>query len=184
MNLLGQRIQATGWSLRAAIIVYVVAIVASLLIFEHAQAADGDFIILREVPARTAYRPGPAPGPVRAKTNINHEVATTSGLAVNGSGGVVARELTDGQAASIVSGHSGPGGVNNFLTDGLAATGARDGAMANARSAGRTPYSAVNSMLTGAPGGGGGVAGAVGGAVGATTGELSSILKGTAFTVR
>lgn len=179
MNVLNQRF-GLPWSLTQAMVLSVTALFAMLFPLGALRAEDGDFIILREVPPRTAHRPGVVPGPVRAKISVSSEAAAPHPTSMGqDTGGFAARELTDGQSALVVSGRAGPGASQSVWLDGLNATGTRDGVMAHARPGGPTPYSAVHSLLTGAPGGRG-VAGAVGGA----TGELAVVLNRMAVPAR
>jgi len=165
-----------------ALVIYVLAGLAPAILAKEASAADGDIIILREVPPRTAYRPGPGELPIRAMANPGADTkAAVRGLTQ--SGAWVGRELTNKDIASVVTGQGVIGGPDPMGLD-LITNGVRTGAMSGARSTGRTPYSSVGSMLTGAPGGGGGVAGAVNGAVGSATSELTSVLKRAPFGVR
>jgi len=184
MNLLAQRIHGSRRPLAVALVIYIVAGLTSAIPANEASAADGDIIILREVPARTAYRPGPGDLPIRAKANPGADAKAVALGAPMQSGGWVGRELTNKDIASVVTGHGSVGSVGATDPNSLMTNGVRDGAMSGARSAGRTPYSSVGSMLTGAPGGGGGVGGAVRGAVGPATSELTNILKGTNFGAR
>lgn len=184
MSMRGQRTHRSHWPFAASLVVYALAGVGLAMPHKHARADGGDIIILREVPARTAYRPDPGELPIRAKANPGADAkAAALGMPMQ-SGSWVGRELTNDDIASVVTGQGSVGGTGPLGLNGLMTNGARDGAMSGARSAGRTPYSSVGSMLTGAPGGGGGVTGAVGGAVGSATGELTNVLKGTNFGLR
>jgi len=184
MNMSAQRIHRTRRPIAAALVISVLAGAGLATPVTEARAADGNIIILREVPARTAFRPGPGELPIRAEANPGADAKAAALGAPMQSGGWVGRELTNKDIASVVTGQGGVGGAGPMDPNRLMTNGVRDGAMSSARSAGRTPYSSAGAMLTGAPGGGGGVAGAVRGAVGPATSELTNILKGTNFGAR
>ena len=143
----------------------VVAAVAAWLGFAGfataVHAADGEFIILRQVSPRTAYRLEEPQGPVLTRVQPGQDAKNATLDKDRNFGGFVARELGDAESASIVS---RPNGVaDGSQNGGLGSAGGvtREGATTG-RAAHQATSSAIRSTLGGTVTGGRSGGGAVG----------------------
>lgn len=134
-----------------------------------AHAADGEVVLMREVPPRVAYRMA-APGPVSAGVSLTAPVVRGVD-AVRGIEGAIAgsteSELSDTEAAGVAV-----GAVESPLRN---LTDAGRSMMRSGSGAGVDSGSALNNGLAGP---GSGIGHAVGGSVNQATGRLGNALFG------
>ncbi len=139
-----------------------------------AAAADGDMILLRKVPHRSAYREAYPSTALTMNPRRHTQDALDMGI---GPGGMVARELSDEDAGAVASGHSiaGATAAGGFIT--RSSGFAHAGGMAATHSATSSTASTMNSVMSSTVSAMTSVTGGAGSAVRGATTDLTNSLQ-------